>query len=1199
MAAIQNDRDTALQASVYRLSETDGTITSSAGAFVTSKNGGATSPASITLTASTNLVFTGAAVKTWHYSLNTSPDTWVLIGTGNSRNITNTDVLAIVGNATTIIYRCTITENLLETAYDYYSVSYIKEPSDPIVVDISRPSAVIAITSAGAPVSLANTDVVITATRGTALAYAAAPGTPNSFTVSDNVSAGITAGAASNTATSYTRANLTGITSDFATITFTVTIYNAQGVAEPITQTRQIVYTRVQNGAVGSDVTVYYIDTTAPVVYKSTSGAIIAGSHSSFTATAKKVVGSAFPVNEGFLTVTGNGEVEATTAVNSITKTPNNGDGQTSYTVKLYNQATVSGATLIDTEVIPVVFTGSDAITAVLTNDSSTIPVNSSGTAGVYTSSGTNIYVFQGSSELTYDGVGTTAGTWRVLSTAVSGITVGAITDGGTFAIVAAASNMTTDTASIDYTITGTTAGGNPFTLIKRQTFAKSYAGSLGPTGATGNSVYTATVYRQIASTTAPVATASTYNFSTGVLTPPTDWTVTQPSVTTVNTWAVDYTFVGAPTATVTGTGSWTNLRVDAVAGAPGSNGTGGTSINTVELYQQLGSVPAVPTGTSYDFSTDILTGTLGSWTRSMPASTTTPTYLTTCTFTVVAPTTTQARSVWTTPVIVAQNGTNGTSGTKSITINAYKWSNTGIGTFTQAFTYTWSSGNVSAYPSGWTASAPAATGSGYTLYQISLTITAPAGDLTSSVNWSSAVSNTIGYRQDGSIGPQGNSHRTAYVVTLSATVPGAVTPGTGDVVPTSAAGTWSFSATSILSAGQYMYQVDGIYTAGGNIAWGNPYLSNLKVGSLSAITADLGVVGISSTGSLSSTGKTYEGATGGFFLGYSGAAYKFDIGNSTNYMRWDGSSLIATGMVIKNTAGTTIIDTSGNPPAGWLNSNVTVASLDNTIVRSANPINSGNVTTYIAAAAIGNTQIGGTIQSNDYVAGTSGWAINKGGAAEFSNATFRGTLSAASGSFVGSVNTGAFTGYAWPTAGGTGAHISSLGLLLGNPNVSAGNPGGKYFQVSTPVGGVPVINTNIPAYLEDLQVNTLKIANEAVSVTNSATGTAATVSTTIVVPANLTMKVIGLAFINSGSTVATTLIVDGVTTTGTPGSIPIITGEGGPDGTLTVSGYTNSTISIMNMLEIAGGVGGKTVTVSATGSAGINKVITAIGTLK
>ncbi len=255
------------------------------------------------------------------------------------------------------------------------------------------------------------------------------------------------------------------------------------------------------------------------------------------------------------------------------------------------------------------------------------------------------------------------------------------------------------------------------------------------------------------------------------------------------------------------------------------------------------------------------------------------------------------------------QNGTNGTnggpgpqgpSGPRSITLSAFRWSNTGIGAHSQAFTYTWATSVISAFPSGWQASASASPGTGYTLYMISLIVTDSTGTATSTAaDWASASQNTIGYREDGSIGPQGASHRTAYIVTTSAVAPISVSSGSGDVPPISGDGTWSFQATSNLTPGQYMYQVDGTYNATtNNTVWGNPYLSNLKVGSLSAISADLGVVNISSTGSLTLNNKAYGSATDGVFLGYS-SGYKFDVGNSTQYMRWDGNNLLIGGNII------------------------------------------------------------------------------------------------------------------------------------------------------------------------------------------------------------------------------------------------------------------------------------------------------------
>jgi hypothetical protein len=55
--------------------------------------------------------------------------------------------------------------------------------------------------------------------------------------------------------------------------------------------------------------------------------------------------------------------------------------------------------------------------------------------------------------------------------------------------------------------------------------------------------------------------------------------------------------------------------------------------------------------------------------------------------------------------------------------------------------------------------------------------------------------------------------------------------------------------------------------------------------------------------------------------------------------------------------------------------------------------ITAGNISTYIAAGAIGNAYIGNVIQSGNYVADTSGWKIDKTGGMEMNNATFRGVI--------------------------------------------------------------------------------------------------------------------------------------------------------------------------------------------------------------
>ena len=369
--------------------------------------------------------------------------------------------------------------------------------------------------------------------------------------------------------------------------------------------------------------------------------------------------------------------------------------------------------------------------------------------------------------------------------------------------------------------------------------------------------------------------------------------------------------------------------------------------------------------------------------------------------------------------------GPQGSSGTKSITITAFKWSNSGAGSYSQSFTYTWSGGNVDAYPSGWSSSAGAAPSGGYVLYQINLIITDSASATTTNTNWSSATLNTIGYRQDGSIGAQGDSYRIAYFKSTSATPPGSPGTTTGS---SSVPSGWSASPMSLVD-GEFMYQSDGVYVVGTNtITWSAGYLSNLKVGNLSAISASLGVVGIASGGSLASTGKTYGSATAGFFLGWDSSAYKFDIGNSTNYLRWDGSILNIAG-TIALTSSSTIDGASASTvksgaqsgasslqPGGAaadVNANVTTISgakittgsieANRLSVTNLSSINSNLGTINAGSITIGNPVISGTT-----ITGSGATILSNGNFAagnSTTNITFNGTVLTLNGNIVTSSN--------------------------------------------------------------------------------------------------------------------------------------------------------------------------------------------------
>ena len=132
---------------------------------------------------------------------------------------------------------------------------------------------------------------------------------------------------------------------------------------------------------------------------------------------------------------------------------------------------------------------GVSALQYLLTNEAHIVPATSAGVVSDYSNSGTEIYVYEGTTELVYDGVGTSNGTWKVSTPTVSPsgkITAGSITDGGNYAVVGNHSSMNNgkDSVTISYPISGKTADGTNFSFTKTQTITKSKEGSDGTPGA-------------------------------------------------------------------------------------------------------------------------------------------------------------------------------------------------------------------------------------------------------------------------------------------------------------------------------------------------------------------------------------------------------------------------------------------------------------------------------------------------------------------------------------------------------------------------------------------------------------------------------------------------------------------------------------------------------------------------------------------
>jgi hypothetical protein len=132
-------------------------------------------------------------------------------------------------------------------------------------------------------------------------------------------------------------------------------------------------------------------------------------------------------------------------------------------------------------------------------------------------------------------------------------------------------------------------------------------------------------------------------------------------------------------------------------------------------------------------------------------------------------------------------------------------------------------------------------------------------------------------------------------------------------------------------------------------------------------ITVD-GNIAIGASGSISGGGKTY-GVGAGFFLGQSGGVgnYQFDVGNATNFMRWDGAALLmnVNNVAVFNTSGGTnllSLATTGLAVAFSVVTNpVTLAGA---ALEISNPVNVAGGSGYLRAEKLINA--GSTMQIED-----------------------------------------------------------------------------------------------------------------------------------------------------------------------------------------------------------------------------------------
>lgn len=241
----------------------------------------------------------------------------------------------------------------------------------------------------------------------------------------------------------------------------------------------EITIVKVSDGANGTSATAYWLISSASAISKNTSNVF---NPASITFSSKSQTGNSSVVNYSGRFII----AETTDGMNFTDKYTSTGnESSKTYTPSSTNVKAIrvrmyqAGGTsvLLDEQLIPVVTdgkngaTGAAAVTAVLSNDSHSIPCNTSGTPSTYAGAVTTMSVFVGATD--------TSTSWTYTATPTN-VTGTLSNNNRTYTVT----GITADTGYVD--ITATRSGYSSVT--KRFTLAKSKQGN---TGAAGQDAYT------------------------------------------------------------------------------------------------------------------------------------------------------------------------------------------------------------------------------------------------------------------------------------------------------------------------------------------------------------------------------------------------------------------------------------------------------------------------------------------------------------------------------------------------------------------------------------------------------------------------------------------------------------------------------------------------------------------------------------
>lgn len=340
---------------------------------------------------------------------------------------------------------------------------------------------------------------------------------------------------------------------------------------------------------------------------------------------------------------------------------------------------------------------------------------------------------------------------------------------------------LTTDVGWVDITANYL----NTYSVTKRFDIAKLKSGIPGETGAKGDKGETGASGRSITSS------ETTYQASnSGTVAPTGTWSKTPPNVaenqylwtrtiymysdnTTSTTYSIGKMGAKGEQGAKGETGA---TGPQGEKGDKGENGTNGNNNATVYLYQRATSTPSTPSNAlTYTFATAKVSGTLNNgWSTTIPTGTN-PLYVTVASVSSKSDAITIATSSWATPVVLAQNGATGASGSDGkaglnvATVYLYQRATSKPSKPSASVTYTFGTGIASGVNNGWSQKIPDGTNPLYVTLATASATTATDTILSSEWSDSSVMAQNGEDGKDG-VSPTVSISKSGTVTTITIT---------------------------------------------------------------------------------------------------------------------------------------------------------------------------------------------------------------------------------------------------------------------------------------------------------------------------------------------------------------------------------------------------------------------------------------------